>query len=67
MESVYPLFGLKWCLIFLNEFLPDQLLRRRFAAVAASDRAGLQMQQLAKSRQMLNRLRHEYERFPYRD
>jgi hypothetical protein len=67
VESVYPLYGFKWCLIFLNEFLPDQLLRRQFAAVAAPDRAALQMQQLDKARQMLNRIRREYERFPYRD
>ena len=29
---VYPLFGLKWCLILLNEFVPDDLARRRFAS-----------------------------------
>jgi hypothetical protein len=67
VESVYPLYGFKWCLIFLNEFLPDQMLRRQFAAVAAPDRAALQMLQLDKARQMLDRIRHEYERFPYRD
>ncbi|MBI3853383.1 MAG: hypothetical protein HY298_24310 [Verrucomicrobia bacterium] len=67
VESLYPLFGLKWCMIFLNEFLPDQFQRRQFAAVAAPDRASLQMQQLDKARQILNRIRHEYERFPYRD
>ena len=67
VESVYPLFGLKWCMIFLNEFLPDPFLRRQFAAVAVPDRATSQMQQLDKSRQMLGRIRREYELFPYRD
>ena len=31
VAAYYPLFGLKWCLILLNEFLPNQILRRRFA------------------------------------
>jgi hypothetical protein len=67
LEGVYPLFGLKWCLILLNEFLSDSLQRRQFAAVAAADRAALQMQQLEKARRMLQRIRGEYEQFPYRD
>lgn len=67
VECVYPLFGLKWCLILLNEFLSDALQRRQFAAVAVPDRAALQMQQLDKARAMLKRIRGEYEQFPYRD
>lgn len=67
VQGVYPLFGLKWCLIMLNEFLPDQLLRRQFAATAATDRFALQRQQLDKARQMLDRIRREYERFPIHD
>jgi hypothetical protein len=67
VESVYPLFGLKWCMIMLNEFLPEQLLRRQFAATAAAGRIALQMQQLDKARQMADRIRGEYERFPYHD
>jgi hypothetical protein len=65
VESVYPLFGLKWCMIMLNEFLPDSFLRRQFAATAPADRAALQHQQLEKARQMLGRIRHEYQTFPY--
>jgi len=67
LESVYPLFGLKWCTILLNEFVSDSLQRRQFAAVTVQDRAALQMQQLDKARRMLNRIRNEYEHFPYRD
>ena len=66
LESVYPLFGLKWCMIFLNEFLPDSLRRRQFAGAAGADRAAVQMRQLDKSRQMLNRIAREYQSFPYR-
>ncbi len=67
VESVYPLFGLKWCMILLNEFVADSLQRRQFAAVAVTDRTALQMQQLEKARRMVSRIRSEYEHFPYRD
>jgi hypothetical protein len=67
LEAVYPLFGLKWCMILLNEFRPDQLLRRQFAANAPADRVALQRQQLEKARRMLDRIGSEYEDFPYRD
>jgi hypothetical protein len=67
VESVYPLFGLKWCLIMLNEFLPNELLRRQFASAAGAERSALQRQQLAKARELLNRIRREYECFPYCD
>ncbi|MDW8308970.1 MAG: phosphotransferase [Verrucomicrobiales bacterium] len=66
VEAVYPLFGLKWCLILLNEFLPDALRRREFAAVTATERAALQWQQLARARRMFQQVRGEYESFPYR-
>jgi len=65
VESVYPLFGLKWCMIMLNEFLPDQMLRRQFAAAVPADRAALQRQQLDKARRMLDRIGQEYRDFPY--
>jgi hypothetical protein len=65
LKSVYPLFGLKWCLILLNEFLPEALVRRQFAAGGAVDRSALQWQQLAKARQMLQRVEAEYQNFPY--
>jgi hypothetical protein len=63
LQAVYPLFGLKWCLILLNEFLPDPLLRRRFAGAAELDRVALQNQQLEKAKLMLHRVTQEYERF----
>lgn len=65
VESVYPLFGLKWCMIFLNEFLPDSLRRRQFAGAAGADRSAVQTRQLEKARQMLNRIATEYMSFPY--
>jgi hypothetical protein len=65
VESVYPLFGLKWCMIMLNEFLPDSLARRQFAGAAPTDRSVVQNLQLAKARRLLECLRAEYRHFPY--
>ena len=65
LEAVYPLFGLKWCMILLNEFLPEALLRRQFAAVTPADHAALQLRQLDKARAMLDGIRREYRAFPY--
>ncbi len=65
VELVYPLFGLKWCLILLNEFLPTQLKRRQFAGLDDRDRTTVQLQQLTKSKQMLQTICKEYKQFPY--
>ena len=65
LETVYPLFGLKWCLIMLNEFLPADLLRRSFASPEGFDRSELQWRQLGKARRMLERILEEYEHYPY--
>lgn len=65
LESVYPLFGLKWCLIMLNEFLPTDLLRRRFANQKEINMSKTQSRQLAKARRMLERIVDEYKSFPY--
>ena len=65
VELVYPLFGLKWCLIFLNEYLPEHLLRRGFASGGRLNKAELQAEQLSKARRMLDKIRRDYEYFPY--
>jgi hypothetical protein len=44
-----PLIGLRWCLILLNEFLPQGLARRRHAG-QAEDVEAAQARQLAKAR-----------------
>ena len=59
------MFGLKWCLILLNEFVPESLGRREFAGGGDMDRETLQLQQLSKARDMLNRVAKEYRDFPY--
>jgi len=67
VEAFYPLFGLKWCLIMLNEFLPAHLLRRRFAGLNECDREARQSEQLAKAAALLSTIRSQYNRFPYAD
>lgn len=61
---VYPLFGLKWCLILLNEFL-DDFRRRRFAAQGGYDPALIKRQQLEKARKMHQKIKSSYQRGPY--
>jgi len=66
VEIVYPLFGLKWCLILLNEYVPEYLLRRGFANRSDLNSADLQAKQLTKAKYMCQRIMGEYEHFPYR-
>jgi hypothetical protein len=61
VEAVFPLLGVKWCLILLNEFLPDALLRRQFASHAKKDPTVARMNQLGKAKKMLNDVRAQFE------
>ena len=65
VAAVYPLFGLKWCMILLNEFRADQLARRRFVDRDPEDAHAMQMRQLNAARGLLRRIAAEYERFPF--
>jgi len=67
IRLTYPLFGLKWCLILLNEFLPANIARREFAAGQHQEALELRAGQLAKAKTMFDRVNHEYMRFPYLD
>lgn len=57
LHALYPLFGLRWCTILLNEFLPEKWALRKHAG--ASDAVAAQSRQLAKSRSLLQRLTHD--------
>ncbi len=66
---LYPLFGLKWCLILLNEFVPDDEARRSFAK-ASGEYVGRRLQpsresQLEKSKTMLAKVQDGYRDNPY--
>jgi len=64
-QIVYPLFGLKWIMIILNEFLPADLMRRQFAQQHVQDKGKLQVEQLEKAKQWLHKIQSEYRSFPY--
>jgi hypothetical protein len=66
-RMVYPWFGLKWCLILLNEFVPEHLSRRRFAGVADTNSAEVQRRQLDRAERLLDRIDAEYRHNPYLD
>ena len=57
LRVVEPLYGLKWCALLLNEFIPSDLARRRFASSAELDWENLLQDQLGKARIMLHRVR----------
>jgi len=54
LEALYPLFGLRWALILLNEFLPDRW-RLRVAAGETEPWAEAKTRQLARARELLAR------------
>lgn len=67
LEVVYPLYGLKWCLIVLNEFVPQDLLRRDFAQLEVRERGKVQTEQLVKAQRLFGQLMRDDAHFPYRD
>jgi hypothetical protein len=62
---VFPLYGIKWCLILLNEFLPGALDRRTFADIQGRSAEDRQSNQLGKARSKLNQLLDDHAHFPY--
>ena len=54
LSALYPMFGLRWCMIVLNEFLAEGWRRRAYAGMV--DRAEAQSHQLAKARALLGRI-----------
>ncbi len=55
IAALRPLFGLCWCLILLNEFLPERWFRRAYAD-AGLNHATAQARQLDKAEGMLRRM-----------
>lgn len=66
LEVIYPLFSLKWCLILLNEFIPDNLQRRLFASELQHDVNDILMKQLTKAEKMLQKTLTEHKIFSYK-
>ncbi len=62
--ALFPLFGLKWCLILLNEFLEADSRRRTFALDKAKrDSSQILSAQLSKAKHMFLELEKKYEKF----
>jgi len=55
LAAYYPLFGLRWVLILLNEFLPNRW-QQRVAAGVAGDWAEAKKRQLAKAEALLGQI-----------
>ena len=64
LRTLFALFGMRWCLILLNEFLPERWAQRAFAG-GQGDWRGAKMRQLHRSRQALGTLRATYRDFAY--
>jgi hypothetical protein len=64
LALLYPLFGLRWCLILLNEFLPERWADRVNAG-GAEDWRSAKERQLDKARQSVQSLAANFRRFPY--
>ena len=57
LDLLFPLVGLRWAMILLNEFLPERWQRRAFAG-AGEDKAGVQTRQLEKAHRLLESLQN---------
>ncbi len=55
LSTLWSLFGLRWCLILLNEFLPERWFRRVYAD-GGRDREAAQTRQLDKAEAMLRQV-----------
>lgn len=56
-RALFPLYGLRWCLIMLNEFLGEGFARRSFARDGGRfDREEVRRRQLDKATTLLNEL-----------
>ena len=65
LRLLYPLFGLRWCMILLNEFLPERWAHRLHAGAAAADWAAAKARQLDRAGQTVHSLSANFRRFPY--
>lgn len=66
LQALFPLMGLIWCLIILNEFIPE-IWKRRVASgyYSENEKLGIQLKQLKKSEDYLMNVKNSMEKFPY--
>jgi thiamine kinase-like enzyme len=65
IRTLFPFFGMKWCLIMLNEFLDHDIKRREFAGNGKLNRLKVRERQLAKAEKMFWYVMKNYRNFPY--
>ncbi|WP_455212594.1 aminoglycoside phosphotransferase family protein [Kaarinaea lacus] len=66
LNIVYPLCGLRWCMIILNEFLPDGRAKRQHSGKLSENRENqILVEQLHKADQTLLQILDSYRQFPY--
>ncbi|MES9855324.1 MAG: aminoglycoside phosphotransferase family protein [Sedimenticola sp.] len=66
LAALYPLFGLRWCMILLNEFLHQGQVRRAHANATGEDEwTEIKQRQLKRAHRLLDEILRTYERFPY--
>jgi hypothetical protein len=58
IEYVYPLLGIKWCLIMLNEFLPSSESRRKFAGKHTG--TDIRLVQLERSMNLFDKINEQF-------
>jgi len=64
-KAFFPLFGLKWCLILLNEFVSQDAKRRDFAQTIIQDKSTIRQKQLAKAQALSQQIKTTFKDFPY--
>jgi len=64
LRLLYPLFAMRWCLILLNEFLPDQWARRARAG-ASLEWPTAKRRQLERAGALLDSIARSYRIFAY--
>jgi hypothetical protein len=64
LPLLFPLFALRWCLILLNEFLPERWAQRRNAG-DESDWVCAKQDQLDRARRSVHSLADNFRWFPY--
>lgn len=65
LAVAYPLFALKWCMIFLNEFVPNDFSRRVYAAGNPLDKIQVRTEQLLKAKNLYQKTKETYQNFPF--
>jgi hypothetical protein len=64
LRLLYPLFAMRWCLILLNEFLPDHWARRAHAGPGL-DREAAKRRQLDRAEALLDTIARTHGSFAY--